>query len=275
MKKKILAMTVLAACMLFASCGKESDGQGIDTVQIMEDSGQAEPESGASGAGGQPEAGRGMPEAGNPSSEKSAEDELALKEALVGESGEEQTEVVLSDKLLKAGDTLEVLYFVDEHTLEQGLELTLQDAKLSASPEEAQLDRALMVEETENYDLSGDPMMYSIDEAGILTCNLTIRNVNVEEGDDLHIGTFMIAYADPATGKVSILTSMPTYFSASSSSVGKSDYYHYELPKGESKEMVVAWLIPGEYEAENLYLCVTYDNREPGERQYFRLFGQE
>lgn len=56
MKKKILAMTVLAACMLFASCGKESDGQGIDTVQIMEDSGQKEPESGASGAGGQPEA---------------------------------------------------------------------------------------------------------------------------------------------------------------------------------------------------------------------------
>lgn len=132
-----------------------------------------------------------------------------------------------------------------------------------------------MVEETENYDLSGNPMMYGIDEAGILTCNLTIRNVNVEEGDDLHIGTFMIAYADPATGKVSILTSMPTYFSASSSSVDKSDYYHYELPKGESKEMVVAWLIPEEYEAENLYLCVTYDNREPGERQYFRLFEQE
>ena len=68
---------------------------------------------------------------------------------------------------------------------------------------------------------------------------------------------------------------MPAYFSASSSSVGKSDYYHYELPKGESKEMVVAWLIPGEYEAENLYLGVTYDNKEPGERQYFRLFGQE
>ena len=194
---------------------------------------------------------------------------------LAGEGGEEQTDIVLSDKLLKAGETLEVLYPVDEHSLEQGLELTLQDAKLSASPEEAQLDRVLMVEETENYDLSGDPMMYGIDEAGILTCNLTIRNVNVEEGDDLHIGTFMIAYADPATGKVSILTSMPTYFSASSSSVDKSDYYHYELPKGESKEMVVAWLIPEEYEAENLYLCVTYDNREPGERQYFRLFGQE
>lgn len=182
---------------------------------------------------------------------------------------------MLSDKLLKAGDTLEVLYPVDEHSLEQGLELTLQDAKLSASPEEAQLDRALMQEKTENYDLSGDPAMYGIDEAGILTCNLTIRNVNVEEGDDLHIGEFMIAYADPATGKVSILSSMPAYFSASSSSVGKSDYYHYELPKGESKEMVVAWLIPGEYEAENLYLGVTYDNKEPGERQYFRLFGQE
>ena len=269
MKKKILAMTVLAVCMMSASCGKEGGEQEIDTVQIMEDSGQAEPESDAPGAGEQPEAGRDMPEAGKPSSEKSAEDELALKEALAGESGEEQTDVVLSDKLLKAGETLEVLYFADEHTLEQGLELTLQDAKLSASPEEAQL------EETENYDLSGDPMMYGIDEAGILTCNLTIRNVNVEEGDDLHIGTFMIAYADPATGKVSILTSMPTYFSASSSSVDKSDYYHYELPKGESKEMVVAWLIPEEYEAENLYLCVTYDNREPGERQYFRLFEQE
>ena len=201
--------------------------------------------------------------------------ELALKESLAGEGGEEQTDIVLSDKLLKAGDTLEVLYPVDEHSLEQGLELTLQDAKLSASPEEAQLDRALMMEKTENYDLSGDPAMYGIDEAGILTCNLTIRNVNVEEGDDLHIGEFMIAYADPATGKVSILSSMPAYFSASSSSVGKSDYYHYELPKGESKEMVVAWLIPGEYEAENLYLGVTYDNKEPGERQYFRLFGQE
>lgn len=38
--------------------------------------------------------------------------------------------------------------------------------------------------------------------------------------------------------------------------------------------MTVAWLIPEEYEAGNLHLCVTYDNREPEERLYFRLFGQ-
>ena len=30
-------------------------------------------------------------------------------------------------------------------------------------------------------------------------------------------------------------------------------------------------LLLEEYEEENLYLCVTYDSREPEERQYFRL----
>lgn len=279
MKKKVLTMTVLAACMMLASCGRESGEQVIDTVQIMEDSGQAQSEGDASGAGEQPEAGSVTPEEGNSAEEKKAADEQALKElaAAGGEpedTGTEET-VFLSGKILKAGETMEILYPNDDNTLEKGLEVTLGDAKLNDSPEEAQLDRALMKKSTENYDLSGEPSFCGIDEARILTCNLTVKNVNVEREDGLHMSEIMVAYADPATGKVSLLTCMPVYFSASSSKVGESDYYHYAIPKGESKDMTVAWLVPEEYEAENLYLGVCYDVREPQERQYFRLFGQE
>lgn len=274
MKKNVLALTLVAVCMMFASCGKESDEPGSDMVPAtVGDSQQAESGDPVSDEREQPEAGDQASQPQDLSAEKA--DEQTQKELAAGESGEEQTDVLLSDKLLKAGDTMEVLYPADEQTLEPGLEVTLRSAKLSATPEEAQLDRALMEERTENYDLSGNPVSCGIDEAEILTCDLTVRNVNEEQGEDLHIGELMIAYGDPTTGKVSILSSMPVYFSASSSSVGKSDYYHYALPKGESKEMTVAWLIPGEYEAENLFLGVTYDNKEPVERQYFRLFGQE
>ena len=262
MKKKVLTMTVLAACMMLVSCGRESGEQVIDTVRIMEDSGQAQPEGDASGAGEQPEAGNVTPEEGNSAEEKGAEDEQALKElaAAGGEPEDIETEET------------EILYPNDENTLEKGLEVTLGDAKLNDSPEEAQLDRALMEKSTENYDLSGEPSFCGIDEARILTCNLTVKNVNVEREDGLHMSEIMVAYADPATGKVSLLTCMPVYFSASSSKVGESDYYHYAIPKGESKDMTVAWSVPEEYEAENLYLGVCYDVREPQERQYFRLF---
>ncbi len=287
MKKNILALTLLAACMMFASCGKEDDAQEIDTIEVIEDSGQPEtggdvPEGGEQSEAGddagaeQPQAGNATPEEGSPAADKKAADEQALKELAAAGGEPEDTEaeetVFLSDKILKAGETMEILYPNDENVLEKGLEVTLGDAKLNDSPEEAQLDRVLMEESTENYDLSGEPSFCGIDEARILTCNLTVKNVNVEREDGLHMSEIMVAYADPATGKVSLLTCMPVYFSASSSKVGESDYYHYAIPKGESKDMTVAWLVPEEYEAENLYLGVVYDVREPQERQYFRLF---
>lgn len=287
MKKNLLALTLLAMCMTFASCGKKDDARGIDTLDVIEDSGRPEsggdvPENGKqSEAGGdagaqQPEGGNAVAEEGNSDAEKKAADEQALKEQAAAGGELEDTEaeetVFLSSKILKAGETMEILYPNDESVLEKGLEVTLRDAKLNDSPEEAQLDRALMEDRAENYNLSGEPWFCGIDEARILTCDLTVKNVNVEHGDSLHVSEIMVAYVDPATGKVSLLTCMPVYFSASSSNVGASDYYHYSVPKGESKDMTVAWLVPEEYEAENLYLGVVYDVRESQERQYFRLF---
>lgn len=277
MKKKFLTMLLLAVSMMSASCGRGDEAQESGTRQDVSSEGSRQAEAGdvISENGEQPESGSGMPEGGNSPSGGTEDDEQAQKEKEAAGAGEVQEDVLLSDKLLKTGDTMEILYFVSGDSLAPGLEITLGEATLSGSPEEAHLDRALMMEETENYDLSEEPFFCSIDEAGILTCDLTVKNVNVEQGDQLHIGEIMVAYADPATGKVSILSSMPVYFSASSSAVGKSDYYHYAIPKGESREMTVAWLIPEEYEAENLYLGVEYDVRKPEERQYFRLFGQE
>lgn len=266
MKKSVLAMVFLTACVTFASCGRQDNGR---DPEVLEDGG--EPES-PGGSGERQEAGK--PPAGD------VTDPEAAKKALAADEDWTEGEALLSDQILKTGETMEILCPMDGSTLERVRELTLQGAELFGSPEEAGLDRAKMEKETEVYDLSGDPMFCGIDGARILTCNLTVRNLAGEQGgkeqeDDLHIGEIMIAYVDPGTRKVSCLSCMPVYFSASSSSVGKSDYYHYAVPAGESREMTAAWLIPEEYEAENLYLCVTYDVREPEERQYFRLFGQE
>lgn len=278
MKKGIVSMCVLTTCVLLCSCGQGGSGQEGDRISDESDNYPLELEDVLPECGEAPESYTDMPKCGEPAEPQGggAEgDDLFLKEKESLESAQEQEDVLLSEKLLKAGDTLEVLHFTDENTLEKGLEVTLKEAKLHKTPEEANLDRALMEKETENYDLAGDPFFCSIDEAGILTCNLSIKNVSVEQGEDLHIGEIMIAYVDPATQKVSIVSCMPAYFSASSSTAGASNYYHYAIPKGESKDMTVAWLIPEEYQAKDLYLCVTYDAREPQERQYFQLFGQE
>lgn len=274
MKKNILTLTLLATCMVFASCGKKEDAGGIDAVDVVEDSGQPGAGSDAPETGEQSEAGSDVPQEGNPTAGKAAADEQALKEEAAGQAEDAVTEetAFLSDRILTIGETMEILYPNDENALEQGLEVNLRDAKMFDSPEEAKLDRALMQDSTENYDLSGGVSFCGIDEAKILTCDLTVKNVNVEQGDSLHMSEIMVVYVDPATKKVSLLTCMPVYFSASSSKVGASDYYHYAIPKGESKDMTVAWLVPEEYEAENLYLGVSYDAREPQERQYFRLF---
>ena len=104
-----------------------------------------------------------------------------------------------------------------------------------------------------------------------MVCDLTIKNLDENSDGDLHIGEFMIAYADPSTKMVTIVSNSPAYFSASSSRLDASDYLHYQLPGGESSDMKAAWLIQDGYEPENLYLCVTYDVKNVKDRQYFRL----
>ena len=141
------------------------------------------------------------------------------------------------------------------------------------SPEAAGLNRTQMQEETENYDTSENPEWCKTEDANILVCDLNVSNISGDPDGELHISEIMIAYVDPDTGRVSIVSNAPAYFSASLSHVGASDYYHYQVPREESRNMTVAWAVQKEYEAENLYLCVTYDVREPQERQYFRVPG--
>lgn len=187
---------------------------------------------------------------------------------------EEEESIVLSDKILKTGDTMKVLYPLNDDPENHGLDVTLSGAKFYDSPEEAGLDRAQMEPRTENYDVAGNPEWCTMDEGRLLVCDLTVKNINEDSQYGLHISELMIACADPDTRKVTMVSCAPAYLSASSSIVGASDYYHYQLPVGESKEIKVAWLIQENYEPENLYLGVSYDAREPEERQYFRLAGE-
>lgn len=240
MKKKCSPIIALVASALLASCGKGGDTQGND---LLPDS----LEMVSLGTGGNPEAEK---EGGEPAVEE---------------------EAVLSEHILKTGDTMQIMYPEGEGTLYPGLALTLHSAAWYDSPEAASLDRAQLKPETENYDLSGNPEWCQIDGARILLCNLTVVNTDKDTNGDLHIGEFMIAYADPDTRKMTIVSCAPAYFSASASQMGASDYYHYQLALDESKEMQVAWLIQEQYAPENLYLCVTYDSRSPEERQYFKL----
>ena len=163
------------------------------------------------------------------------------------------------------------MYPTNENTLYHGRDITLQGAEMYDSLEDAGLDKTQVRKEVENYDTSGDPQWCSVDDTKILVCDLTIKNLDENSDGDLHIGEFMIAYADPSTKMVTIVSNSQAYFSASSSRLDASDYLHYQLPGGESSDMKAAWLIQDGYEPENLYLCVTYDVKNVKDRQYFRL----
>ncbi len=261
MKRNALAAVVLLMGVLLTACGQADGAQGVDMVpDIPVDRDESSMASGIMASGMDVSATGDM-----------SMDDLKAAGMLDTEEGAVEGDVLLSDKILKTGDTMQVIYPDNEGRLYQGLEIMLHGAKVYDSPEAAGLDRAQMKEKTENYDTAGDPEWCGIDEGRILVCDLTVKNVKAGSEGELHIGEFMIAYADPDTQKVTIVSNGPAYFSASISQAGASDYYHYQLPEGESKDIKAAWLIQKEYEADNLYLCVTYDNREPEERQYFRM----
>lgn len=267
MKKAALFLSLLAVMALAASCGAEDELQGGGTPSGtvgQDNSASMPPESGEAEAGAQ-------------FSDQSAEDPAYFGDTQKEESDYAETEevILLSDKILTVGDTMQVMRFTDGELQEAGLEITLGGAEVFSSPEEAGLDRSQMIESTENYDTAGNPEWCGIEEGKVLLCDLTIKNLEEKSDGDQHISEIMIAYADPATGKVTIVSCAPAYFSASSSNAGASDYYHYQLSPGESRDITVSWLIQENYEAENLYLCVTYDIREQTQRQYFRLVPQE
>lgn len=263
MKKGFLSISILMAGVLLASCGQSDNNQGARITADTIASGC--PDSGEHGTGG------------NTAGELPV-DEKVQKEYAEEDKGADvwvEEEALLSDKILKINDTLQVMSLTAEETLYPVREITLRGIQLFDSPEEAGLDREKMQQETENYDTVGDPEWCSFDEGKLLVCNLNIKNLDKESDGDLHMSEFMIAYADPDTGKVTIVSCDPVYLSASSSQAGSSDYLHYQISTGENKDMTVAWLVQEEYDVENLYLCVTYDMRDPSERQYFRMSGQE
>lgn len=271
MKKKLLFVFILSAGILLASCGNQETGQDIGsdqdrTVGAYQFSAEQGGEGGA-GTGSGDQSGEGKPG-----------DDLAGVEASPSGKGDgeaeeswEEEEAFLSDQILHIGETLQVMYYKDENTLCPELEFTLQKAGLYDSMEAAGLGNVEHEEEAEVYDKDGNPEECSIAGMRILSCDLTARNIDAVGGSDQHISTIMLAYADPATQKVTMVSCMPVYFSASSSNVDSGEYYHYQLSQGESRDMTVAWAVPDEYEAENLYLCVTYDNRNPQDRQYIKL----
>lgn len=268
MKKNLLSVLFLSTGILLASCGKPEDVEFVSdkTVGDYLVSGEPMGEAGT-GTGSGELSGKEMPADGLAGGDAA----LAGKEGGETEELYDIMEVLLSDQILHAGDTLQVMYYQDEKTLCTEQEFTLHKAGLYDSLEAAGLGNVEFEEETEVYDKDGNPEIYSTVGMRILSCDLTARNIDAVGGSDQHISTIMLAYADPDTRKVTMVSCLPVYFSASSSSVGSGEYGHYQLPKGESRDMTVAWAVPDEYEAENLYLCVTYDSRMPEERQYFKL----
>lgn len=270
MKKNLLSVMLLTTGILLASCGKAEAGQDVDN-----------PASYAAGSGYQSSAELGGTASGAMTGDQpgggASGDSLAVGD--VSQAGKdveteemwEEEEVFLSDQILHMGDTLQVMYYQDADTMGHGLDITLNKAGLYDSPDAAGLGNADFVDEAEVYDREGNPKLCSTAGMRLLSCDLTVENIDDAQGSDQHISAIMLAYADPSTRKVTMVSCAPAYFSASSSGAGAGDYYHYQLSKGESRDMTVAWSVPDEYEAENLYLCVTYDNREPQERQYFKL----
>lgn len=260
MKKKFSPIVALMVSALLTSCGQAGDARGSDVLPESIETVSLSSQGSESDSSGEEET-------------AASDSEADKKQKAEKEGGKPETEeeVFLSEHILKAGDTMQIMYSADENTLYPALEVTLQSAASYDSPEAASLDRAQMEPRTEIYDLSGNPEWCEIDGATILSCILTVKNLDEDLGGEQHIGELMIAYADPDTGKVTMVTCTPAYFSASSSQVGASDYYHYQLAREESREMKVAWLIQEQYAPENLYLCVTYDMRAPEERQYFKL----
>lgn len=260
MKKNFLFLLFLVMGVLLVSCGRGEEAQGKDMVPGTVESDNQSREKNA-------------PSYAEQQSADSAAEEEAMKSQMAKEAAEGWTEeeTLLSEHILKVGDTMQVMYPTNENTLYHGRDITLQGAEMYDSLEDAGLDKTQVRKEVENYDTSGDPQWCSVDDTKILVCDLTIKNLDENSDGDLHIGEFMIAYADPSTKMVTIVSNSPAYFSASSSRLDASDYLHYQLPGGESSDMKAAWLIQDGYEPENLYLCVTYDVKNVKDRQYFCL----
>lgn len=250
---------------MFAACGKAGDWSSAEDPQTtdvsaggMEDSYSDADRSGdasqspdadhSAESGADSESGRSSESAGAETSKDKDLSSKSMKDSRLQDtekeveeiSGEEES-VTLSDKILKAGDTMTDLLPLDDDPQNRGLVITLKEAKFYETPEDAGLDRLQMEEQTENFDISGNPEWCGIGEGKPLVCDLNVKNINHDWEDELHISEIMIDYADPDTRKVGIVSCAPAYLSASSSKVGARITTIISFPREKARK----WRLPG------------------------------
>lgn len=161
------------------------------------------------------------------------------------------------------GETVEAFELRGEAVPHHILNYELTDAKLYSSPEEAAIQREQMVNAS-FYNLpsgDGEIVYKDIAEFSLLVCDINIKNIDAEY---LNIAALSLIYMEPDSKETKCITD-PCYFSKSISidEPNNSDYFHYELSKGDSMDAKVAWVVDTDvYDKNNFYLCTSYGGDE-------------
>ena len=168
-----------------------------------------------------------------------------------------------ADSVYFLGEIVEAFELRGEAVPHHILNYELTDAKLYSSPEEAAIQRDQMVNAS-FYNLpsgDGEIVYKDVAEFSLLVCDINIKNIDAEY---LNIAALSLIYMEPDSRETKCITD-PCYFSKSISIAepDNSDYFHYELSKGDSMDAKVAWAVDTDvYDKNNFYRCTSYGGDE-------------
>lgn len=195
--------------------------------------------------------------------EEKSESLLSKAQNLLGAEGKSEKTTngseLLQDKVLQLGETEQLCFPTIDDPERIGIECTVNAAKLYNTPEEAGLEEAELLTDTDLlYDIETRLPVSPLDTSKLsfLLCDVSIKNINLDLGE-LNITELQVAGLKP-DGKELRSTGLPAYFSEAADEVGGPKYYHLDIPTGQSVDVKIGWWIDLEqYKKENLY--VTYN----------------
>lgn len=154
------------------------------------------------------------------------------------------------------GDTVSEIKIINAEETEVKLEYTVKAAELYDDYESAGLDPA-KASRIDSWDMNGLPGIYGIEDYPVVVLNVEIKNIGYTPSEQLNITNLLLVYQVPDSGKI-VRVSYPCYFLHGKEEEKESGgFFRYELEQGMTLETTVAFGADlGEYQKENLYLCV-------------------
>lgn len=173
------------------------------------------------------------------------------------------------DKIHALNETAPLKLPTNQNPNRIAAEYTIKTAKLFDEPEEAEIDRKyILMDGDVHYDIkTGIPAALEENKSSFLLCDVAVENINSEF---MNITELSLVYLTPEEKELK-LVGLPAYFSESIREGDSKDYYDFEIPAGQSKDMKVGWWVDlEECKKENMYLMLNYRGDETLQ-QYWKL----